>query len=112
VLNVDFGALGNGDALWGLTVSPPIEMRKVNCRGHALVVSKNQESRINSNRKRQPNYRVLFRMEKDVGTEVTRSICKKNYYYYTRTVMSPPKNFQSGLKLLTTVSPYDWQPAP
>jgi hypothetical protein len=91
-------------------VSPHIEMRKVNCRGHALVVSKNQESRATANDS--PNYRVLFRMEKDVGTRVTRFICNKNYYYYTRIVMSPPKNFQSGLKLLTTVSPYNWQPDP
>jgi len=91
-------------------VLPPIEMRKVNCRGHDLVVSKNQESRATTNDS--PNYHVLFRMEKDVGTRVTRSICNKNYYYYTRTVMSPPKLFQSGLKLPTTVSPYDWQPPP
>ncbi len=91
-------------------VWPPIEMRKVNCRDHALVVSKNQESRTTANDS--PNYGVLFRMEKDVCTSVTRFVCNKNYYYYTRIVISPPKKFQSGLKFLTTVSPYDWQPAP
>jgi len=66
-------------------------MRKVNCRGHALVVSKNQESRATANDS--PNYLVLFRMEKDVGTRVTRSICNKNYYYYTRTVDVTPQKF-------------------
>jgi len=91
-------------------VLPCIEMRKVNCRGHALVVSKNPESRATANGSR--NYRVLFRMENSMGSRVTRSICNNNNYYYTGTVMSPPKNFQSGLKLFTTVSPYDWQPAP
>jgi len=85
-------------------------MRKVNCRGHALVVSKNQESRATANDN--PNNHVLFRMEKDVGTRVTRLICNKNYYYNSRVVMSPPKKSQSGLKLLRTVSPYDWQPDP
>jgi hypothetical protein len=91
-------------------VLPPIEMRKVNYRGHDLVVSKNEESRATANDSQ--NYRVLFEMEKDVGTRVARFICNKNYYYYTRTVMSPPKKLQSSRKLLTTVSPYDWQPAP
>jgi len=109
VLNVDFGALGNGDALWGLMVLSPLEMRKVNCRGHALMGRKNQESRTTTNDS--PDYRVSFRMEKDVGIRVTRFICNKNYYYYTRKVMSLPKKFQSSLKLLTTISPYDWQPA-
>jgi hypothetical protein len=85
-------------------VWPPIEMKKMNCKGHVLVVSKNQESRATANDN--PNYRVLFRMEKDVGTRVIRSICNKKYYYYIKTMMSPPKNVQNGLKLLTIVSPY------
>jgi hypothetical protein len=46
-------------------VWPPIEMKKMNCKGHVLVVSKNQESRATANDN--PNYRVLFRMEKDVS---------------------------------------------
>jgi len=56
-------------------VLPPIEMRKVNYRGHDLVVSKTEESRATANDS--PNYRVLFGMEKDVGTRVARFICNK-----------------------------------
>jgi hypothetical protein len=52
-------------------------MKKLNCRDHALVVSKNQESRIKSNRKCQPQLSCFVQMEKDVGTRVTRSIYNK-----------------------------------
>jgi len=56
-------------------VLAPIEMKKMNCRGHIFVVSKNQESKVIANDN--PNYHVLFKMENDVGTKVTRSIYNK-----------------------------------